>query len=67
MGNLSETKKNHTTPQQPETDVRGRTHNSQNSAFEGKDPEDISAVDQQEGNMEHGETGGYREPEQKQP
>ena len=37
---------------------RGRIHNSQNPEFEEQGVgRDISEVDQQEGNMNHGETG----------
>jgi hypothetical protein len=59
MTNKDENNKNHTIGQQSEEKVEGRTHNSQNPAIEQADShEDISAVDQQEGNMSHGETGG---------
>lgn len=38
--------------------VHGRTHNSQNPAFEEQGAgRDISEIDQQEGNMSHGESG----------
>lgn len=41
-------------------EVQGRTFNSQNPGA-GSSPAgaDISAVDQQEGTMNHGETGGH--------
>jgi hypothetical protein len=39
--------------------IHGRIHNSQNPALEQNGAQsDISSVDQQEGNMNHGETGG---------
>lgn len=38
--------------------IHGRTHNSQNPEMEEQSSrQDISKVDQQEGNMNHGETG----------
>lgn len=38
--------------------IHGRTHNSQNPAFEEQGAgRDISEIDQQEGNMSHGESG----------
>lgn len=40
------------------SEIQGRIHNSENPAFEQLDTHhDISRVDQQEGNMEHGEVG----------
>ena len=46
------------------SDVHGRIHNSQNPAFEQNGTRnDISNVDQQEGNMDHGECGGNLKPE----
>jgi hypothetical protein len=59
MANKDENNKNHTTDQQPGGET-GRTHNSQNPAIEQEGgQQDISAVDQQEGTMNHGETGGH--------
>lgn len=59
MSTNKETNKNHTTAVPPNDDVLGRTHNSQHPEAEKTGAqEDISAVDQQEGNMKHGETGG---------
>ncbi|HEV7331626.1 MAG TPA: hypothetical protein VGN63_11350 [Flavisolibacter sp.] len=45
--------------QAPENEaIRGRIHNSQNPEFEKQDVgRDISEVDQQEGNMNNGESG----------
>lgn len=44
--------------------VHGRIHNSQNPNFDQKGTRnDISSVDQQEGNMDHGECGGNLKPE----
>jgi hypothetical protein len=39
--------------------IRGRVHNSQNPDFDSENAShDISSVDQQEGTMKHGESGG---------
>ena len=54
-----ETNKNHTTSIPPDNELQGRTHNSQHPAGEqAGGQQDISEVDQQEGNLQHGETGG---------
>lgn len=50
--------KNQTTQQPENDDVHGRTHNSQNPDVDKSAASaDINAVDQQEGTMNHGETG----------
>lgn len=47
-------------------EVQGRTHNSQNPAFEkGEARNDISSVDQQEGAMNNGESGATLTPNEK--
>ncbi|MDQ3278153.1 MAG: hypothetical protein M3Q06_07490 [Bacteroidota bacterium] len=49
---------NETGQQQKGDDIRGRIHNSQNPEFEQESAQnDISGIDQQEGNMHHGEQG----------
>jgi hypothetical protein len=59
MSMNKETNKNHTTAIPPDDETQGRTHNSQHPDVEnGGEQQDISAVDQQEGNLKHGETGG---------
>lgn len=59
---MADEKEQHTTDQQAEKrngDVFGHIHNSQNPAFEQAGTRnDISSVDQQEGNMNNGECGG---------
>lgn len=62
--------KTQNTPATQETaagnEVHGRIHNSQNPAFEGQDSRnDISTVDQQEGNMNNGECGANLTPNEK--
>lgn len=51
--------------QEQETDIRGRIHNSQNPELEHQGADrDISSVDQQEGDMNNGETGAnLQQPE----
>jgi hypothetical protein len=52
--------------QQQNSEVRGRTHGSQNEELEQKGgSHDISQVDQQEGNMNNGESGGNFSTENK--
>jgi hypothetical protein len=64
-----EQKQPNNTGSQSNTDngeVHGRIHNSQNPSFEQKGTRnDISSVDQQEGNMNNGECGGNLNPENK--
>jgi hypothetical protein len=63
----NEQKQPNTNNPQTETgnrDVHGRLYNSQNPAFEHKGTRnDISNVDQQEGNMNNGECGGNLDTE----
>jgi hypothetical protein len=59
---MADEKAQHTTQQPPENsnnnNVHGRIHNSQNPAFEQSGTRnDISSIDQQEGNMNNGECG----------
>lgn len=55
----NENKKSGEEQQQDTGDIRGRIHNSQNPDLEQHGvSNDISSVDQQEGNMNHGESGG---------
>ncbi len=50
--------KNQTIDETPNGGAQGRTHNSQDPKDDNAaDLADISAVDQQEGNMNHGEVG----------
>ena len=57
MTNENNNHKNHTTEQQTGNEL-GRTYNSQHPGVEQTNADnDISAVDQQEGTMNHGETG----------
>lgn len=50
--------------QPAENVLQGRVHNSQNPEFEkAGSGNDISNIDQQEGNMQHGESGGNLNPE----
>lgn len=57
MENENNTNKNHTI-EPNEGEVHGRTYNSHNPTVDKQSASaDISAVDQQEGNMEPGETG----------
>lgn len=57
MASEKNTNKNHTI-EPNEGEVHGRTFNSQNPEIDKSSAiADISAVDQQQGNMNHGETG----------
>ena len=59
MANGDENKNNNAVKEQGNEDISGRTHNSNNPAFEKEDASnDISSIDQQEGNMNNGESGG---------
>jgi hypothetical protein len=49
---------NEASRQPTEEHIHGRIYNSQNPEWEQQDVQhDISGIDQQEGNMEHGEKG----------
>lgn len=48
--------------------IHGRIHNSQNPEIEEQgSSRDISEVDQQEGNMQHGESGDRLTPPREEP
>lgn len=64
---IENSNKNQTT-QPTEEEIRGRTYNSQNPDVDKSAASaDISSVDQQEGTMNHGETGvdSFSENEEK--
>lgn len=59
MGNREENKDNNAVDEQGNEPIGGRTHNSRNPAFSKEEESpDISSIDQQEGNMNNGESGG---------